>query len=150
MSYGNPNELGKEMRQIKEIILHCTATQEGRDVHVADVDRWHKQQGWECIGYHYLITLDGKIEKGRPEWKIGAHCKGHNNVSIGIAYVGGVDYQGKPKDTRTDAQKRALVQLLREVRGRYPKAPIHGHNEFAAKACPSFNVQKWLTEVYIA
>lgn len=150
MSYGNPNELGKEIRQIKEIILHCTATQEGRDVHVADVDRWHKQQGWECIGYHYLITLDGKIEKGRPEWKIGAHCKGHNNVSIGIAYVGGVDYQGKPKDTRTDAQKRALVQLLREVRGRHPKATIHGHNEFAAKACPSFNVQKWLTEVYIA
>jgi len=138
------------MREIKEIILHCTATQEGREVHVADVDRWHKQQGWECIGYHYLITLDGKIEKGRPEWKIGAHCKGHNNVSIGIAYVGGVDYQGKPKDTRTEAQKRALVQLLREVRGRYPKATIHGHNEFAAKACPSFNVQKWLTEVYIA
>ena len=138
------------MRQIKEIILHCTATQEGREVHVTDVDRWHKQQGWECIGYHYLITLDGKIEKGRPEWKIGAHCKGHNNVSIGIAYVGGVDYQGKPKDTRTDAQKRALVQLLREVRGRYPKATIHGHNEFATKACPSFNVQKWLTEVYIA
>lgn len=138
------------MRQIKEIILHCTATQEGREVHVADVDRWHKQQGWECIGYHYLITLDGKIEKGRPEWKIGAHCKGHNNVSIGIAYVGGVDYQGKPKDTRTDAQKRALVQLLREVRGRYPKATVHGHNEFATKACPSFNVQKWLTEVYIA
>ena len=138
------------MREIKEIILHCTATQEGREVHVADVDRWHKQQGWECIGYHYLITLDGKIEKGRPEWKIGAHCKGHNNVSIGIAYVGGVDYQGKPKDTRTDAQKRALVQLLREVRGRYPKATIHGHNEFATKACPSFNVQKWLTEVYIA
>lgn len=138
------------MREIKEIILHCTATQEGREVHVADVDRWHKQQGWECIGYHYLITLDGKIEKGRPEWKIGAHCKGHNNISIGVAYVGGVDYQGKPKDTRTDAQKRALVQLLREVRGRYPKATIHGHNEFAAKACPSFNVQKWLTEVYIA
>ena len=138
------------MREIKEIILHCTATQEGREVHVADVERWHKQQGWECIGYHYLITLDGKIEKGRPEWKIGAHCKGHNNVSIGIAYVGGVDYQGKPKDTRTDAQKRALVQLLREVRGRYPKATIHGHNEFATKACPSFNVQKWLTEVYIA
>ena len=138
------------MRQIKEIILHCTATQEGREVHVADVDRWHKQQGWECIGYHYLITLDGKIEKGRPEWKIGAHCKGHNNISIGIAYVGGVDYQGKPKDTRTDAQKRALVQLLRELKGRYPKATIHGHNEFAAKACPSFNVQKWLTEVYIA
>lgn len=138
------------MRQIKEIILHCTATQEGREVHVADVDRWHKQQGWECIGYHYLITIDGKIEKGRPEWKIGAHCKGRNNVSIGIAYVGGVDYQGKPKDTRTDAQKRALVQLLRELKGRYPKATIHGHNEFAAKACPSFNVQKWLTEVYIA
>ena len=138
------------MRQIKEIILHCTATQEGREVHVADVDRWHKQQGWDGIGYHYLITLDGKIEKGRPEWKSGAHCKGHNSISIGIAYVGGVDYQGKPKDTRTEAQKRALVQLLREVRGRYPKATIHGHNEFAAKACPSFNVQKWLTEVYIA
>lgn len=130
------------MRQIKEIIIHCTATVEGKDYHVADVDKWHKARGWKGIGYHYLITLDGTIEKGRDEAEVGAHCTGHNAHSIGVCYVGGVDKNMKPKDTRTEAQKEALWEILRQLLVKYPKATIHGHNEFANKACPSFDVQK--------
>lgn len=130
------------MRQIKEIIIHCTATVEGKDYHVSDVDKWHKARGWKGIGYHYLITLDGSIEKGRKEEEIGAHCTGHNAHSIGVCYVGGVDKAFKPKDTRTEAQKEALWEVLRQLLIKYPQAKIYGHYEFANKACPSFDVQK--------
>lgn len=130
------------MRQIKEIIIHCTATVEGKDYHVSDVDKWHKARGWKGIGYHYLITLDGTIEKGRKEEEIGAHCTGHNAHSIGVCYVGGVDKYMKPKDTRTEAQKEALWEVLRQLLIKYPQAKIYGHYEFANKACPSFDVQK--------
>lgn len=130
------------MRKINEIIIHCTATVEGEDYHVADVDKWHKARGWKGIGYHYLITLDGKVEKGRAESEVGAHTVGHNKNSIGIVYVGGVDKYMKPKDTRTEAQKKALLELIIALIIKYPNATIHGHNEFANKACPSFNVQK--------
>lgn len=130
------------MRKINEIIVHCTATVEGKDYHVADVDKWHKARGWKGIGYHYLITLDGKVEKGRAESEVGAHCTGHNKNSIGIVYVGGVDKYMKPKDTRTEAQKKALLELIVALLIKYPNATIHGHNEFANKACPSFDVQK--------
>ena len=130
------------MRKIDEIIIHCTATVEGKDYHVADVDKWHKARGWKGIGYHYLITLDGTIEKGRPEAEVGAHTVGHNAHSIGICYVGGVDKYMKAKDTRTDAQKEAMWELLRQLLIKYPQASIHGHREFAKKDCPSFDVQK--------
>ena len=131
------------MRKINKIIVHCTATPEGKDYHVKDVDKWHKAQGWKCIGYHYLITLDGTIEKGRPENEVGAHCTGYNKNSIGICYVGGLAKDGKTaKDTRTEAQKKALLELIVALVIKYPNATIYGHNEFAAKACPCFNVQK--------
>ena len=130
------------MRRIDEIIIHCTATVEGKDYHVADVDKWHKARGWKGIGYHYLITLDGTIEKGRPETEVGAHCVGHNAHSIGVCYVGGVDKYLKPKDTRTAKQKIALWEIIRQLLIKYPNAKIHGHCEFANKACPSFDVQK--------
>lgn len=109
----------------------------------AEVDRWHKARGFSCIGYHYLIGLDGKVEVGRPEERVGAHCVGHNTTSIGVCYVGGLARDGKTtKDTRTDAQRAALLTLLSDLRRRYPAARIHGHNEFAAKACPCFNAKK--------
>ena len=130
------------MRKIDEIIIHCTATVEGKDYHVKDVDKWHKARGWKGIGYHYLITLDGTIEIGRPEDEIGAHCTGHNKHSIGVCYVGGLDKNEKPKDTRTEAQKEALWEILRRLLIKYPDATIHGHCEFASKACPSFNAKK--------
>ena len=131
----------KFTKQITEIIIHCTATPAGRDLHVDDIRRYHLQQGFETIGYHYLIALDGTIEQGRALDLIGAHCLGHNDRSIGVAYVGGVTSDMTPADTRTDAQRKSLVKLVDELRGRYPRASVHGHREFAAKACPCFDVK---------
>ena len=102
------------MRKINKIILHCTATKEGQDFTVDDVRRWHIGRGFADIGYHYLIYLDGSVHKGRPIVRIGAHCSGQNKDSIGICYVGGLDSNNKPKDTRTDEQKAALVKLVKE------------------------------------
>ncbi len=127
------------MRKITEIIVHCTATPAGRQVTAADVDTWHRQSGLSSIGYHYLVGLDGSIERGRPEETIGAHCRGHNARSIGVCYVGGCDAAMRPADTRTAAQRRALIGLLKELRERYPQAAIRSHRDFSAKACPSFD-----------
>lgn len=127
-------------RKINEIIVHCTATAEGKDFKAADIDKWHKQKGWDGIGYHHVVDLVGTVEPGRPESKVGAHCLGHNQNSIGVVYVGGLASDGKtPKDTRTPQQKAALIRLLTELKHRYPNASIHGHRDFAAKACPSFD-----------
>lgn len=129
------------MRKITKIIVHCTATPEGRAVSVAQVDAWHKERGFRCIGYHYLVGLDGTVTAGRPEQEMGAHCLGHNYESIGVCYVGGLDrVTGEPKDTRTPAQRSALRRLVEQLRDRYPGATAHGHREFAAKACPCFDI----------
>lgn len=128
------------MRKINEIIVHCAATPEGKNFKAADIDRWHRERKMKCIGYHYVVDLDGTVEPGRPESEIGAHCLGHNQNSIGVCYVGGLATDSKtPKDTRTAAQKEALLALLKKLRAKYPKASIHGHRDFAAKACPSFD-----------
>lgn len=134
-----------EMRKIEEIILHCSATPEGREVTVADITRWHRERGFRTIGYHWLVRLDGSVEAGRPEDEIGAHCLGHNARSIGVCYAGGCDKSGKkPKDTRTPAQRESLLRLVEDLRRRYPGATVHGHCEFAAKACPCFDVVELL------
>lgn len=131
------------MRKINEIIIHCSATPEGRNVTITDIEAWHKQRGFSEIGYHYVIYLDGSVHIGREESKVGAHCLGHNANSIGVCYIGGVAKDGKTaKDTRTDAQKVAMRNLVANLKRKYPSASVHGHNEFAAKACPSFDVQK--------
>lgn len=137
------------MRKINKIIIHCSATREGRNYDVAEIRRWHLKRGWSDIGYHYLIHLDGKIEEGRPIERMGAHTTGQNRNSIGICYVGGVEAtrnsKGKftPKDTRTLEQKDSLIKLMHELIYKYNKdMTIHGHNEYANKACPSFNVQE--------
>lgn len=130
------------MRQITEIIIHCSATPIGKNYTVEDIDKWHKAKGWKGIGYHYVIYLDGSVHKGRPEEEIGAHCKGHNSNSIGICYIGGLDEFGEPEDTRTDKQKEALIVLLKALKTKYPAATIHGHREFAAKACPCFDAKE--------
>lgn len=131
------------MRKITEIIIHCTATKEGADYHASDIDRWHKAKGWSCIGYHYVIDLDGVVEKGRNEEVVGAHTSGHNTNSIGVVYVGGLDSIGKAKDTRTFSQDQAMYSLCCELLARYPEARLSGHNQWAHKACPSFDVPKW-------
>ena len=132
------------MRKINKIIIHCSATPEGRPHDVADIRKWHLARGFNDIGYHYLIHLDGRIEKGRPIEKIGAHCSGQNRNSIGICYVGGMSKDmKKAKDTRTKEQKNELVLLMIQLIYKYNKdMTIHGHNEFANKACPSFNVKE--------
>lgn len=131
-------------RRIDEIIVHCTATPEGRDVSVATIRGWHKAQGWADIGYHWVVLLDGTIAPGRPEAQIGSHVAGHNTGTLGVVYVGGVAADCKtPKDTRTPAQRAALLALCRELLVRYPAIrKISGHNQYAAKACPSFDVRK--------
>ena len=137
------------MRKIDKIILHCTATREGQDWTVEQIRKMHVQQnGWADIGYHYIIYRDGTIHEGRPVEKAGAHTAGYNATSIGVCYIGGCDSNMRPKDTRTQAQKTALIELVYELQKKYPNATIHGHREFAAKACPSFDVKKWLDDEY--
>ena len=128
------------MREINKIIVHCSATREGENFEVAEIRKWHLARGFSDIGYHFYIDLYGEIHKGRDISKIGAHCKGHNRNSIGICYCGGVEADGKtPKDTRNTEQKEALTAVLRTLKAMYPNAIIHSHNDFANKACPSFN-----------
>ena len=130
-------------RKIDKIIVHCSATPEGKDYSVDTIRKWHLQRGFSDIGYHYIIYRDGSIHTGRDESVIGAHCKGHNSNSIGVCYIGGCASDGKtPKDTRTTEQKQSLVKLLKELKAKYPQASIHGHRDFSSKACPSFDATK--------
>lgn len=130
-------------RAISEIIVHCSATPEGKDYTVDQIRQWHKQRGFSDIGYHYVIYRDGTVVPGRNIDIAGAHCTGHNAHSIGICYIGGCASDGKtPKDTRTPEQKAALLKVLQGFRTIYPYAAIHGHRDFANKACPSFDATK--------
>ena len=139
-------------KSTKQIILHCSATREGQDIRANTIREWHKQRGFEDIGYHYLIDLDGKIEKGRPEEMVGAHCTGHNSDSIGICYIGGCDKSMNAKDTRTEAQKHTLLDLVYLLLENYHLKinNVHAHNEYAPKACPSFNINKFRQEYHEA
>ena len=128
------------MRKIEKIIVHCTATPEGRDVTVEDIDGWHRARGFEGIGYHYVVYRDGTVHRGRPLERTGAHCRGQNARSIGVCYVGGLAADGHtPADTRTPAQREALRGLVDELKRRFRGATVHSHYEFAAKACPCFD-----------
>lgn len=109
---------------------------------MADIDRWHHAKGWNGCGYHFVIDLDGTIEIGRKLPLQGAHCTGHNAQSIGICYIGGLDANGKAKDTRTEGQRTSLRALIELIRFLIPNVSIHGHREFAAKACPCFDVKE--------
>lgn len=133
----------KSKRAIREIIVHCSATPEGKDYTIDDIRKWHKQRGFSDIGYHYVVYRDGSVHVGRDVDLIGAHCTGHNSHSIGVCYIGGCDKDGKtPKDTRTGKQIDALFDLLVQLRSIYPNARIYGHRDFANKACPSFDATK--------
>ena len=113
------------MRKIDDIIIHCTATAEGRDVSVADIRRWHKARGFVDVGYHYVVYLDGSVHEGRPLAQVGAHCRGHNAHSVGVCYVGGLAADGRtPKDTRTARQRVALKALVQLLRLNFPGAGV--------------------------
>jgi len=128
---------------VTHIVIHCTDTPEGRHTSVADVDAWHRQRGWACIGYHYLIGLNGEIWEGRPLRYQGAHARGYNGVSIGICYVGG-KRGGKPADTRTPMQKLALTELVARLRRQFSKVThVVGHRDLdPRKQCPCYDVTR--------
>ena len=129
------------MRTITLIIVHCSANRAGSALRMADIDSYHRSLGWIGCGYHYVIPTDGTIEPGRPDEMVGAHCKNHNRHSIGVCYIGGLSKDGKPADTRTDAQRIALRTLLERLHRRYPDALIVGHRDLdPQKACPCFDV----------
>ncbi len=129
-------------RRIDKIILHCTATRQGKDYSVDQVRSWHvHDRNFADIGYHYLIRLDGTVEEGRDIDKIGAHCLGQNSHSIGICYVGGLNSDGNTKDTRTPSQRNAMRSLVDYLKRKY-NASVHCHNEFANKECPCFKIDQ--------
>ena len=136
-------------KSTKQIILHCSATREGQDIKAKTIREWHKQRGFEDIGYHYVIDLDGSVEKGRDEKMVGAHCSGQNSDSIGICYVGGCDQSMNAKNTLTEAQKHTLLDLVFLLLENYYLTikDVHAHNEYANKACPSFKID-WFRQEY--
>ena len=136
------------MRNINKIILHCSATREGQDISTETIRGWHvNERGWSDIGYHFVVLLDGTVDKARPVERQGAHVRGKNKGSIGVCYIGGCDADMNPKDTRNEAQKKSLEELISYLMESYDDATLHGHNEFSSKACPSFNVQEIYKEL---
>lgn len=134
------------MRLINEIIIHCSDTEEGENFKAEDINRWHVARGFDEIGYHFVVDLDGTIERGRRLWKVGAHCAGHNVHTIGVCYIGG-RRNGKCADTRTPAQKVALDVLIASLCTMFPNIDrICGHRDYAAKACPCFDAVKEYSE----
>lgn len=122
------------------IIVHCSATYPGQDVGMADIDRWHRERGFDGIGYHYVIRLDGTIEEGRPYDRDGAHALGWNHRAVGICYIGGYDDKGRPADTRTPQQRSALIRLIIRLKQEHPTlVRVLGHRDVARKECPCFD-----------
>ena len=134
------------MRTITLIVVHCSAVRPNQTSSAKDIEKWHKDRGFKCIGYHYVIRRDGSIEKGRPEWQVGAHChvkgQNHNLHSIGVCYEGGLDIRGQPTDTRTAEQKQTMRRLLEELHERYPRAMIVGHRDLIATPRSDLQVRK--------
>ena len=127
------------------IVVHCSATSPEQDIGRSEIDQWHKARGWDGIGYHFIIRRDGTLERGREATKVGAHARGYNRRAIGICLIGGVDEAGKPSANFTGAQWAMLERLLAALKLVWPAAEVIGHNEVSAKACPSFEVQAWLS-----
>lgn len=134
------------MREINDLVVHCAATPAGKPFRAVDIDRWHRERGWDGCGYHYVIPLDGSIEPGREVEIQGAHVYGHNGDSIGICYIGGMNASNtEPKNTLNAVQADALELLLHGLRARWPHTRILGHRDYPGvhKACPSFDVEAW-------
>lgn len=150
------------MKTIDSVVVHCSATRAGQDVRAADIDKWHKERGFAMIGYNYVIDLDGTIEIGRPLTRDGAHCNtagvsgtAYNKHSVGICYVGGLDRDGNPADTRTPAQKKAMAELIYDLIHTFPIVEVIGHRDASPdadgngritpnewiKQCPCFDVR---------
>lgn len=136
----------KTTRPIDKLIIHCAATRPSMDIGVKEIRKWHLDRGFNDIGYHYVIRRDGTVETGRPIDLVGAHVAGHNTGSHGICLVGGIDDVMNPDANFTKEQWDQLARVVRAFKAQYPNATVHGHNEFANKDCPSFDVQEWLRD----
>ena len=142
------------MRTIDTLVIHCSATKASMDIGAKEIRKWHTKPkskggpGWSDIGYHYVIRRDGSTEDGRPNQRAGAHAKGHNRTSIGICLVGGVDEQNNPETNFTIEQRKSLRALVNFLKQTYSidDSQIFGHRDFpgVAKACPCFDVDRWL------
>ena len=147
-------------RVVNQIAVHCTATAEGREVTMAEIDSWHKARGFSkqkisghYCGYHFVVALDGTIMCGRDLRETGAHVSGYNSKSIGVCYVGGLDEKGKAKDTRTPEQKETLNWLIGELKHILDIKKVQGHRDYSPdkngngiiesfewiKSCPCFD-----------
>ena len=131
------------MRTIDLIVIHCSATRCNRSFPVTALIRCHADR-FGFTGYHYYITRDGETYQTRHEQLAGAHAKGYNSHSLGVCYEGGLDRYGRPADTRTEAQKRALLKLLKRLKKEHPQAEILGHRDLpkVKKACPCFDAKE--------
>ena len=145
------------MRKIRKIIIHCSATQEGKDVSVETIRKWHLKRGWRDIGYHFVIGLDGQVHEGRPIEETGAHTKGHNLIAsefVTLEELKQREVQMEKwvaKDTRTDEQKEALDDMLCYLKIMSPQAKVYGHNDFSSKSCPCFDAQQeyeWISNQF--
>lgn len=134
----------KERNETKHVIVHCAATKPSMDVGVREIRQWHKERGFLDIGYHFVIRRNGTIEDGRDVNQVGAHTVGQNETSVGVCLVGGVDDKLQPQANFTQQQMTTLRKLLSDLKVLFPQAVVKGHRDFAAKACPSFDVKRWL------
>jgi len=132
------------MREIKKIIVHCAATPPSMDIGAEEIDSWHRERGFDSIGYHYVIRRDGRLEKGRSIGIAGAHARGHNFNSIGVCLVGGVDDEGQPENNFTRQQMKHLRKLLDFLTLTFEREAF-GHRDMfgVSKACPSFDLRDW-------
>ena len=146
-----PMDIHKNFISIKKrsrtdyIVVHCSATLNKADFDWKTIDRMHRQQGWLMCGYHFVIKKNGTIQNGRDIDVIGSHVKGHNDESIGICLIGGVNRNGESVDNFTEEQKNSLRMLIDWLRGIYPNAKVLGHRDFdgVVKDCPCFGVIPW-------
>lgn len=131
------------------IIIHCAATRASQNIDVKDIDRWHREQGWKMVGYHFFIKRNGTVQTGRPLMDAGAHAGAeYNGRSIGICLAGGVKEDGKtPENNFMPAQWDALKKLVEDMSLIFPGAKVIGHNDVAAKACPCFDAKQWWATV---
>lgn len=142
------------MRNLNMVVVHCSATKEGKDYSVDTIRGWHKARGFRDIGYHIVVGLDGEVRKGRPIEQSGAHAKGYNSYSVGVCYIGGLDSNGKPNDTRTVAQIHSLKAVIGTLKALYGNLDVKGHRDLSVdmngdgvitpnewmKSCPCFNI----------
>lgn len=135
-----------KLKSVDYIIIHCSATPVNLDCDVNTIRCMHLGQGFDDIGYHWVIKRDGTVETGREEELEGAHCMGYNHNSIGICYVGGLDGNGLAANTMTAAQEASMIALCVKLKKKFPSAEIVGHNQLCDKNCPCFDVARWVKQ----